>query len=150
MMKRLINVAALAAVLSSPAMAHHPAEDIISDDIWQRIDDMLEAADSPHLSLDFDDAMGSMGVANTGGAGGSMALASSITVPSQAADEYLIYVDEAIDMVSSASESPAGLSSGTGIFVESQDLGNGFTEITLYEPIGSSQNQNNPGGSGAR
>lgn len=38
---------------SANSHAHHMAEGIISDDLWQMIDDMLEAADSPHLDLDF-------------------------------------------------------------------------------------------------
>lgn len=38
---------------SANSYAHHAAEGIISDDLWQMIDDMLEAADSPHLDLDF-------------------------------------------------------------------------------------------------
>ena len=132
MMKRLISGAAMAFVLSSPVLAHHPAEDIISDDIWQRIDDMLEAADSPHLSLDFDDPMGSMAVASVGGSGSGMAMATSITVPTDDAEEYLIYVEEAIGMVQGETDS----GSASGIFVETEDLGNGFTEITVYEPIG--------------
>ncbi|AKS42379.1 hypothetical protein [Wenzhouxiangella marina] len=145
--KRLFNATVLAFALSSPVMAHHPAEDIISDDVWQRIDDMLEAADSPHLTLDFDDAMGSMGVASTGGASGGMALATTVTVYSEAADEYLIYVDEAIDMVQAESAQSTGSRSGSDVFVEAQDLGNGFTEITLYEPIGSAST---PGASRSR
>lgn len=140
MMKRLINGAVVAFVLSSPALAHHPAEDIISDDVWQRIDDMLEAADSPHLTMDFEDPMGSMAVAPVGGSGSGMAIATSITVPTDDATEYAIIVDEAIEMV----QGETGADSGSGIFVETEDLGNGFTEITVYEPIRSAVS---PGGS---
>lgn len=40
-------------LFSTNAFSHHAAEGIVSDDIWQMIDDLLEAADSPHLDLDF-------------------------------------------------------------------------------------------------
>ena len=38
---------------SANSSAHHMAEGIVSDDIWQMVDDLLEAVDSPHLDLDF-------------------------------------------------------------------------------------------------
>ncbi len=40
-------------LFSTNAFSHHAAEGIVSDDIWQMVDDLLEAADSPHLDLDF-------------------------------------------------------------------------------------------------
>ena len=40
-------------LFSTNSYSHHPAEGIVSDDIWQMVDDLLEAADSPHLDLDF-------------------------------------------------------------------------------------------------
>lgn len=39
---------------STNSSAHHMAEGIISDDLWQMIDELLEAANSPHLDLDFE------------------------------------------------------------------------------------------------
>ena len=55
-MKNLLAalLVATAFFFSANSYAHHMAEGIISDDLWQMIDDLLEAADSPHLDLDFE------------------------------------------------------------------------------------------------
>lgn len=152
-MKRLmiLSLFFLGALYIAPAFSHHPAEGIVSDDIWQMIDGLLEDADSPHLSIDFDDVMDSMGVAEVPGAGndcsgdddcgGRMLLVTSIVVPTQYVDEYLIYVDFA---VADANRAPSGnTSSGTAytLDVAVEDLDDDLTEIALYEPIGSGQSQ---------
>lgn len=152
-MKRLmiLSLLFLGALYIAPAFSHHPAEGIVSDDIWQMIDGLLEDADSPHLSIDFDDVMDSMGVAEVPGAGndcsgdddcgGRMLLVTSIVVPTQYVDEYLIYVDFA---VADANRAPSGnTSSGTAytLDVAVEDLDDDLTEIALYEPIGSGQSQ---------
>ena len=152
-MKRLmiLSLLFLGALYIAPAFSHHPAQGIVSDDIWQMIDGLLEDADSPHLSIDFDDVMDSMGVAEVPGAGndcsgdddcgGRMLLVTSIVVPTQYVDEYLIYVDFA---VADANRAPSGnTSSGTAYTLEVavEDLDDDLTEIALYEPIGSGQSQ---------
>jgi hypothetical protein len=38
--------------VAAPVSAHHMAEGIVADDIYQMIDDNLVLADSPHLTLD--------------------------------------------------------------------------------------------------
>ena len=54
MRKILAPLALLAFVaFSGAASAHHAAEGIVSDDIWEMIDDLLVSAGSPHLDLDF-------------------------------------------------------------------------------------------------
>lgn len=153
-MKRLmiLSLVLLGIVFIAPAWSHHPAQGIVSDDIWQMIDGLLEEADSPHLTLDFDDVMDSMGVANVPGGGdncsgntdcgGRMLLVTSIVVPTIYADEYLIYVDFAV--ADSNNRAPSGnTSSGTALIMEVavEDLEDGLTEISLYEPIGSGQSQ---------
>ena len=40
-------------LFSTNSFSHHAAEGIVSDDIWQMVDDLLEAADSPHLDMEF-------------------------------------------------------------------------------------------------
>lgn len=53
-MKKLITSLALSlALIASPALAHHPAEDIVDADIWAMIDEMV--ADTPHADLVFDE-----------------------------------------------------------------------------------------------
>ncbi|MDX2428492.1 MAG: hypothetical protein QNK22_07350 [Xanthomonadales bacterium] len=152
-MKRLmiLSLMFLGILCVAPAWSHHPAEGIVSDDIWQMVDGLLEDADSPHLTLDFDDVMDSMGVANVPGGGedcsgntdcgGRMLLVTSIVVPTDYADDYLIYVDFA---VADTNRAPSGKTdSGTALIMEVvvEDLEGGLTEISLYEPIGSGQSQ---------
>jgi hypothetical protein len=43
---------------STSAYAHHPAADIVDEEIYARIDDML--ADTPHATLTFDEMGGGM------------------------------------------------------------------------------------------
>lgn len=43
-------------LLAGPALAHHPAEDIVDPEIYAMIDSMV--ADTPHADLVFDDDMG--------------------------------------------------------------------------------------------
>jgi len=152
-MKRLmiLSLIFLGILLVAPAFSHHAAEGIVSDDIWQRIDSMLEEADSPHLNIDFDDVMDSMGVAEVPGGGdycsgddscgGRMLLETSIVVPTEYVDEYLIYVDFA---VADSNRAPSGkVSSGRALSLEVivEDLEDDLTQIFLYEPIGSGRSQ---------
>jgi hypothetical protein len=56
-MKKTLQVVVLASLLTSfSAFAHHPAEDIVDEEIYEMID--LNVADTPHAELDFTD-MGS-------------------------------------------------------------------------------------------
>jgi len=51
-MKKALQAAVLASMLTSfSAFAHHPAEDIVDEDIYEMID--LNVADTPHADLDF-------------------------------------------------------------------------------------------------
>jgi len=139
----------LGVLFSAPAWSHHAAEGIVSDDIWQMIDGLLEDADSPHLSIDFDDVMDSMAVAAApGGSGdcsgnndcsGRLFLVTSIVVPTEYVDDYMIYVDFA---VADWNRVPAGKTgSGTAIVlgIDISDFGDGLSEISLMEPIGTGQ-----------
>ena len=150
-MKRYLILAlmALGILAAAPAWSHHAAEGIVSDDIWQMIDGLLEDANSPHLNIDFDDVMDSMGVASVGGfgdscsgnndCGGRLLLVTSVTVPTEYVDEYMIYIDFA---VSDRNRVPSGkTSSGTALKLKIviDDLDDGWTEISLLEPIGNGQ-----------
>jgi len=58
-MKRLFaTIAAIAPlVVAAPLSAHHPAADIVSEEIYDTIEQNLLDADSPHLDLDLTDIM---------------------------------------------------------------------------------------------
>ena len=140
-MKRtvMISTLLLASLAAAPAFAHHAAEGIVSDDIWQMVDDNLEAMDSPHLNIDFDDVMGSMSMAMDDD--GDMYLVSGITVYTEEVDEYLPFIEEALE---AARTFPSGTTrSGTAstVLIEIIDLGNGDSQILLYEPIGNGNSQ---------
>lgn len=60
-MKKSIIISGLFLVLAaSPALAHHPAADIVDEDIYAMIDEMV--ADTPHADLVFDDDMGTTAI----------------------------------------------------------------------------------------
>ena len=46
-------IASLVLLIATPLWAHHPAEDILDDEIYAMIDDNV--ADTPHATLTFDD-----------------------------------------------------------------------------------------------
>lgn len=51
-MKNLVNAVLLSTIVASfSAYAHHPAADIVAEDIYEMID--ANVADTPHASLDF-------------------------------------------------------------------------------------------------
>ena len=56
-MKKIIAAFTLSLALAvSPALAHHPAADMVDPDIYAVIDEMV--SDTPHALLEFDDTMG--------------------------------------------------------------------------------------------
>jgi hypothetical protein len=135
-MKKIVICSALllAVLLSAPAWSHHAAQGIVSDEIWQMVDDLLEAADSPHLNIDFDNVMESMGVHE--GNDGRPALVTSIVVYEFELEDYLAALDAAILELN---RFPSGaLDSGRAatVWYEVIDLGEGSLEILLYEPVG--------------
>ena len=132
----------LASLLAGPAWSHHAAEGIISDDVWQMIDDNLEAVESPHLNIDFDDVMGSMRVVEDDD--GHMYLVSGITVYPEDVDDYMAVIEVTLE---EAKTVPSGTtSSGTAstAFIDIVDRDDGFVDILLYEPIGNGNSQTVP------
>jgi hypothetical protein len=58
-MKRILCIAAFAtAFTTASAFAHHPAADIVDEEIYDMIDSMV--ADTPHATLTFDEMGGGM------------------------------------------------------------------------------------------
>ena len=58
MKKLTLTSAVFMAVAASGVYAHHPTVDIVDDETYSMIEANLEAADSPHLTMDLD-TMGS-------------------------------------------------------------------------------------------
>jgi len=129
----------------TPAWPHHAAEGIVSDEIWQMIDDNLVSADSPHLDIDFADIMNSMSVFESDD--GDLFLMTSIVVPSLDVDEFLLAMEQAL---ADANQLPSGkTNSGTAstAWFDTIVLEDGMVEILLFEPIGAGNSQTgaNPG-----
>lgn len=101
-----------AMIFTAQASAHHAAEGIISDELWQMIDDLLEAADSPHLDLDF-----------------TMMDNTVITT---------VEVDTA--MVNDVLAAISSVNNGR-LMVATQNTDPGLTEIIIVEPVGFGESQ---------
>ena len=128
-----------AMLLVNPAWSHHPSEGIVSDDIWAMVDDLLLDADSPHLDIDFDDVMDSMG--NT------TAVVSTVVVSDDEVGAYIEAIDIAMDELSDnnrmmdsalSDDGDRETSRNSSLTIEIVPLDNDMTEITIYEPIGAS------------
>lgn len=139
--KTLTGMALLGAVFAVPAWTHHMAEGIISDDVWERIDDQL--GETPHLEIDFGNIMGSMRI-DEASEGGSMLLQSSITVDDEYFLDYWNEVNIALDEIHVINGEPAGKhnDSSMPLLIDVDDCLNPETivdecEIMLLEPIGS-------------
>jgi hypothetical protein len=58
-MKKIFLISTLALLIfSTNSYAHHPAEDIVDEEIYEMIDSMV--ADTPHATLTFDEMGGGM------------------------------------------------------------------------------------------
>jgi len=161
-MKRFLisGLTFLGVLFAAPVWAHHAAEGIVSDDIWQMIDDLLEAADSPHLNIDFDAIMDSMAVGTAPGGGDNcngdidcsdrMFLLTSIEVPTEYVDEYMEYIEPVLEVWNRIPSGKMNSETALAFAVEVVDLGDGWTEISLLEPIGTGQPTDSlaPGDSG--
>lgn len=152
-MKRFVlsGLMFLGLLFAAPVWSHHAAEGIVSDDIWQMIDNLLEEADSPHLNIDFDNIMESMAVVPEPGGNsdcngsadcsGRLYLVTDVEVPTADVDAYLEYIYIALDETD-WNRVPSGReNSGTALALEIEvvDLLDGWTEISLLEPIGTGQ-----------
>lgn len=141
--KTSLGAMLLGLMFAAPVWAHHAAEGIISDDVWQMIDDNLTIVDSPHLTIEFDDIMNSMRVGEDPDDDGSLFLLSSITVLVEDVDDYMAVVEEVMNLIlenpGDDSRIPDGItSSGKSRtldwdLVDNQD---GTVDIVLQEPIG--------------
>jgi hypothetical protein len=113
-MKRLIALVTtvLALFVAVPASAHHMAADIVSDEIYEMINDLLEEAESPHLYLDFTSIPGMV--------------ETTVTVPSGMVDDILDGIESygALD-----------------IYVQVSEEQGGWVTIIIQEPMGDGARQ---------
>ena len=58
MRKTFYYALAVALLLTTAVMAHHPAADIVDEEVYLNIEEMV--ADTPHANLDFEDMDGDM------------------------------------------------------------------------------------------
>ncbi len=116
----LMGSAILCAVFFAiPVWSHHAAEGIVTDEIWQMVDELLGDADSPHLNLDFDDM-------------GMPLLVTSFEVYTEDVDYYVSAVTVGLDDLQRGEST---------IFMVTEEIEAGVTEIRIYEPIGSGRSQ---------
>ena len=108
--------------LAVPAWSHHAAEGIVTDEIWQMVDDLLGETDSPHLDLDFD----------------TMGRPSLVT-------SFEVFTEDVDYFVSAVTEGLGDIQSGVAtVLVLTEEVEEGVTEIRIYEPVGSGMSQTIP------
>jgi hypothetical protein len=123
-MNKLFAVAAMAVPLIAvvPVAAHHMAEGIVSDDLYEEIEANL--ADSPHLELDL----------TTVGSGAATMAVITVTVPEADVDEVLETIGDVL-----AGE---GMQYGSSLDVDISATGTGdLVTITILENIGQGESQ---------
>jgi len=140
-MKRLITASliSLGMLLTTPVWSHHAAEGIVSEEIWNAVDAILQT--TPHGALDFTAIQDSMAVTTDLG---YLALVSRVVVDTDDADEYMTYI---LSVVTTLNRFPSGsTTSDTAdkLEVVRDDLGDGTTVISVYEPIGMGNSQEVP------
>jgi len=113
-MKSLILALTLsfASLFTLNANAHHMAEGIISDELWQMIDDLLVAADSPHLDLDFTMMDG--------------AIITTLEVDSSLVPDILGAI---------------GTLNNGRLMISTLETESGMTQILIVEPVGAGESQ---------
>lgn len=150
-MKRLLilSLMFLGAMFTAQVWSHHPAEGIVSDDIWQMVNDNLIAADSPHLTIDLSDIMDSMGTVNvpsgsndcSGDAdcGGRVLLVTSIVVEASDFDDYMDAIEDVT--INRAPSGDTSSDKALTLDIVTEDLSDGRIMISVFEPVGSGESQ---------
>ena len=137
-MKRLIiaGLIPLGMFFTVQVWAHHAAEGIVSDEIWETVDAVL--SDTPHGSLDLDAIQASMVVSDTPG---YTSMESSLVVDTVDADVVTAAI---MGVVVTTNGIPSGnTTSETADLLEvvAVDNGDGTTTIFIFEPIGMGNSQ---------
>jgi len=150
----LFSTLLLGSLFAGSTWSHHAAEGIVSDEIWQMINDNLVSVDSPHLDIDFTDIMGSMSVFD-GGEGDLYLTSSAPAYPLEAGEagyaKARLQAEElAAQALADSNQIPSGKTDSGNASVawfEILEPDNKMLEIVIFEPIGSgnSQTGDNPG-----
>jgi len=99
-MKKLTYITAIVmAMTASGVFAHHPVGDIVDSETYEMINENLEAADSPHLTMDLD-TMGSAGGIDMGNSAMDQASRDQFGPQSNQAG-VIVDVDPPVDAASS-------------------------------------------------
>ena len=125
-MKKLMILGMMfsAVLLVTPAWSHHPAEGIVSDEIWAMVDSMLVEADSPHLDINFEDIQSSMG---------SSTQVSSVVVDTGEVQDFIDAINIAFDDLS---ENNNGMEATIEVVTMSVSGEDNITEVIIYETLG--------------
>jgi hypothetical protein len=125
-MKRFLAAIGVASslALAGSATAHHMATGIISDDLWQEIDETMDLVESPHLDLDLSYI--------------DRTIMTTIEINDDFVDEALERIDEYrnIPDPENPSATPAIM-----VVVEDRDPDDGVQEITIIERVGAGESQ---------
>ena len=162
-MKRLMMASTVffCMLFIAPVWAHHPAEGIVSDEIWDMVDTLLEG--SPHLDIDFDNVMDSMTFVTDSDGRSSAETTITVVITDDDADgvtyeDYLYEMGIVIAEIEEAISATSGVPSTSGTtesrpastlweieLIEFDDdrLGEDTFEtwVTLSEPVGSGESQ---------
>jgi len=155
-MKRImIGITLLGVMFTASLWAHHAAEGIVADDIWNMIDQNLEEADSPHLDIDLTDP-GNLNM-DVDTSTGRAFIVSTVrvdfiddNVDSVEAMEIIDseFEDAFVTTVSDMSQIPSGtLGYTVDALVDDSDPIDGYIDyalISIAEPIGQGESQEIP------
>ena len=160
-----ITIALFGVIFSANLWAHHAAEGIVSDEIWQKIDDNLVDAESPHLenfTLDRTDTMDGATIYTDPETGDMYLLTvSQLYYEGDLTEELwkqyvLDYIDEVVlPSLDESNQIPSGtLNEDTSTVIIDWKLIDSsvptddttdYAEILVYEPIGNGRSQESAG-----
>lgn len=129
-MKRqgMITAAAVAACMALPVAAHHMAEGIVADDLYDAISENL--AGTPHEDIDFEFTDDDMG--------GALTAVVTVTIPADEVEDMADVIDDTMEAVLGAQ----GETSEGSISVEYSDVDDdGNVTITITEHLGVGESQ---------
>lgn len=129
----------LGAMVLASAWRPLAAQGIVSDEIWQLVDSLLQDADSPQLNIDLHDVMGRMSI--TADDHGNLYLMTSIIVYPQEVDAYATAIEEAL---AASNQFASGNTRSGAIAIAEYEivvLDNNSVEILLYESLGTGTSQ---------
>ena len=135
-----IAAAAFTLLITAPALSHHMAEGVVTDAVYEMIEENLILADSPHLEVDL----------STIGTGSDMTRVLTVTVSSGFEDEVIEALADAMGQASQEeSSSDQAIARGarevtreSSLDIEISDPNpDGLVTVTVSEDIGQGESQ---------